>query len=74
MNKAINDGEINIVIMKSISRIARDYILTHEWLSFIKKKGVQFITMDDSHVPMPFMGEVVSLLKEMTIRQKNTCK
>jgi len=45
MSDAIERGEINTVIVKSIDRIGRDFIATGSWISKVKKKGVAVITM-----------------------------
>jgi DNA invertase Pin-like site-specific DNA recombinase len=67
LNKAIDAGEITAVLMKSISRIARDSFLIHDWLEYVHKKGVKFIAADDSHTPPPFITEVAQIMKKRGI-------
>ena len=63
MEKAINAGEINTIIMQSVSRIARDFILVGEWLERVRDKGVRFIALDRSHEPTSYSLELTRFLQ-----------
>jgi len=42
----IKQGDIDIVITRDMSRIARDYLLAGKWLLGLKEHGTQLITTD----------------------------
>ena len=45
----IENGKINTVIVRSIDRIARDFMLCDTWIDSLKSRNVKIITMDGSH-------------------------
>jgi|GEM_PF-1925753 len=63
MEAAINNGEIDTVIVRSIDRIVRNYILFGEWDDWRRSKGVQLIASDGSHEPPSFLKEIRGLMK-----------
>ena len=46
MEADIKAGVIDRVIMRSIDRVARDFILAGNWLNGLEEQGVEFITLD----------------------------
>ena len=49
MEADIQAGAINAVIIRNISRIARDYILCNQWIDGLDEYGVKLIAVDGSH-------------------------
>lgn len=50
MNKLMGDiqnGRIDVVLVKDISRIARDIANVRDWLRFLRKHDVRLVTMYD---------------------------
>jgi len=50
MNKLmadIRDGCIDVLIVKDLSRVTRNYLLMDDWFRFLKKHGVRFISVGD---------------------------
>jgi len=43
----IRDGRVDVLIVKDISRVLRDYLKFEPWLDCLKKHGVRFISVDD---------------------------
>ena len=41
------DGRIDVLIVKDLSRVARNFMLIDDWLRFLKKYGVRFISVND---------------------------
>ena len=62
MEAAINKGEIDTIIVCSLDRIVRNFILFSEWDEWRRSKGVQLIASDGSHEPPPFLKEVRGLM------------
>lgn len=70
MNKAIDNGEINTVIMKSICRVSRNFLLIDKWLEDIHDNGVSFITHDGSHEPPQISLDVLKHMRSLIFRQR----
>jgi len=51
MEQAIKASEVDTVIVRCISRISRNYLLTEKWRSDLVKQGVKLIAVDGSHMP-----------------------
>ena len=49
MEADIQAGAINAVIIRNISRIARNYILCNQWIDGLDEYGVKLIAVDSSH-------------------------
>jgi len=43
----IRDGRVDVLIVKDLSRVARDFLLFDDWLRFLKKHNVRFISVGD---------------------------
>jgi len=43
----IRDGRVDVLIVKDISRVLRNYIKLDGWFRFLKKHGVVFISVND---------------------------
>ena len=43
----IRDGRVDVLIVKDISRVLRDYLKIERWLGFLKEHGVRFISVND---------------------------
>ena len=43
----IRDGRVDVLIVKDISRVLRDYLKIEPWLGFLKERGVRFISVND---------------------------
>jgi len=71
LEKDIDAGKVTTIIVKGIDRIARNFVLTSEWLNRTEEKGVKVIAADDSHKPSPYTLEVVKFLKERGIRHES---
>lgn len=48
LNKAIQGGQVDTVIVRDISRIGRNYLLVLNWIDEVKKQGVTLKSMDGS--------------------------
>ena len=66
MNAAINSGEVNAVIVQSISRIGRDYVGTGQWLESMEKKGIAIKAVDGScdFAPSPVIKTLLRFIEE----------
>ena len=50
MNKLMADvreGRVDVLIVKDLSRVARNYLLMEDWFQFLKKHSVRFISAND---------------------------
>lgn len=47
-NKAMQDGNHDVIIMRDISRITRSYLLTPKWMNEVKKQSITLLAMDGS--------------------------
>jgi len=71
MKRDIETGEIDVVIVKDISRIARDYSLIGDWIDYVDSKGIRFITTDGTFGLTPFPHPAKILNSLTTQRRKN---
>ena len=72
MTADINAGEIDTVIIKSIDRIARNYVLADQWLKGLTARDTRFIAMDGSHETVSLISQsILDLMR--TKRSKRTC-
>ena len=51
MEADIKAGLVDSVVVRSVDRVARDFILTEEWLIGLEKQGVHILTMDGLFYP-----------------------
>ena len=45
----ISAGKISTVIVRSLDRVSRNFMLADKWLGSLKKRNVKIIAMDGSH-------------------------
>lgn len=63
LNEDISAGLIEIVIVKDISRISRNYLDASEWINNIRGKGVSFKSVLDN-VDDNFINEIIHPLRQ----------
>ena len=72
MNTTIESGEIGTVIVRSVDRIARNFLLAEKWINNLKSRGIKFVTMDGSHNPNLSTLEIFEVMKAAQKRNKKT--
>ena len=45
----VEDGEVETIILKDMSRLGRDYLVVGQLREFFRKKGVRLIAINDNH-------------------------
>lgn len=75
MIEAIEDGKINCVVTKDLSRLGRNYILTGQYTElYFPSKGVRYIAVNDNVDTLKGESELapfLNILNEMHARQTN---
>lgn len=49
MIQLVEDGEVETIILKDMSRLGRDYLVVGQLREFFRKKGVRLIAINDNH-------------------------
>ena len=49
MMELVEDGEVETIILKDMSRLGRDYLVVGQLREFFRKKGVRLIAINDNH-------------------------
>ena len=57
MIQLVEDGEVETIILKDMSRLGRDYLVVGQLREFFRKKGVRLIAIN----------EIMTVTMEMTI-------
>ena len=70
MDADINAGKIDTIIVRSIDRIARNYLLAGKWLTELELRGAKLITADDSLERNIFGSEFIQELVRHERKQK----
>ena len=47
INSDIREGLIKIVVAVDVARICRNTVMFYEWIDFLKKYGVRFVSVND---------------------------
>ena len=56
MIQLVEDGEVETIILKDMSRLGRDYLVVGQLREFFRKKGVRLIAINDNHDSYSFAG------------------
>jgi len=56
MQKDIQAGKIQRVIVNSLSRIGRDCFKVHSWLKETQRMGIEILSLDGSHMALRLFG------------------
>ena len=67
MDADIKAGKIGVVVVHSLDRVSRDYMLTESWINGLEAYNVKLITMDDSH---KFSAPMADFLREFMKRRQ----
>ena len=49
MISLVEDGEVETIVLKDMSRLGRDYLVVGQLREFFRKKGVRLIAINDNH-------------------------
>ena len=55
MIQLVEDGEVETIILKDMSRLGRDYLVVGQLREFFRKKGVRLIAINDNHDSYPYV-------------------
>ena len=58
MDADIKAGKIEVVIVRSVDRVARNYVLAENWISGLDAHGVRFISADGTHEWSAFISGI----------------
>ena len=74
MDADIKAGKVEAVIVRSIDRVARNFMLAENWISGLEKSNVKFIAADGSHDRPNFALDIFQDIMRSERRRKKQKK